>query len=103
LAASLKLLRSRRHEVLLFHVLAPEELNFSFTRFTRFVPMEAGVGIDLDPTAIRAEYLQRLTEFLDRVRRVCAECSCDYIPMPTDRPVGDTLADYLRRRIASMK
>jgi hypothetical protein len=104
LAKSLKLLRSRRHEVLLFHIMAPEELSFSFSRFTRFVPMESGVvGIDLDPTAIRAEYLRRLKEFLDRVRRVCAECSCDYVPMSTDRAVGDALADYLRRRSAAMK
>jgi len=89
---------------LLFHVLAPEELSFSFTRFTRFEPMESGsVHIDLDPGSVRAEYLARLNAFLTRVRRVCAECSCDYIPMSTDRPVGDALADYLRRRSASAK
>jgi uncharacterized protein (DUF58 family) len=104
LAKSLKLLRSRRHEVLLFHVMAPEELSFSFTRFTRFEPMETGaVHIDLDPGSVRAEYLARLKTFLARVRRVCAECSCDYIPMSTDRPVGDALADYLRRRSAAAK
>jgi uncharacterized protein (DUF58 family) len=104
LAKSLKLLRSRRHEVLLFHVMAPEELSFSFTRFTRFEPMESGLPhIDLDPGSIRAEYLSRLRVFLARIRRVCAECSCDYIPMSTDRPVGDALADYLRRRSAALK
>jgi uncharacterized protein (DUF58 family) len=104
LAKALKLLRSRRHEVLLFHVMAPEELSFSFTRFTRFEPMEAGLGhLDLDPGAVRAHYLARLKAFLAQVRRVCAECSCDYIPMSTDRPVGDALADYLRRRSASAK
>jgi hypothetical protein len=52
---------------------------------------------------VRTEYLARLKEFLSQVRRVCAECSCDYIPMSTDRPVGDALADYLRRRSASAK
>ena len=104
LAKSLKLLRSRRHEVLLFHVMAPEELSFSFTRFTRFEPMESGLAtLDLDPGAVRAEYLARLKVFLAQVRRVCAECSCDYIPMSTDRPVGDALADYLRRRSAAAK
>ena len=104
LGKSLQLLRSRRHEVLLFHVLAPEELSFAFTRFTRFEPMESGVAHqDLDPGAIRAEYLARLKAFLARVRRVCTECSCDYIPMSTDRPVGDALADYLRRRSAAAK
>jgi hypothetical protein len=104
LARSLKLLRSRRHEVLLFHVMAPEELTFSFTRFTRFEPMEEGVAhVDLDPGSIRAEYLSRLKVFLAGLRRVCAECSCDYIPLSTGWPVGDALADYLRRRSASAK
>jgi hypothetical protein len=104
LANSLKLLRSRRHEVLLFHIMAPEELSFAFTRFTRFEPMESGMShLDLDPGDVRAEYLARLTHFLAQVRRVCAECSCDYIPMSTDQPVGNVLADYLRRRSASAK
>jgi uncharacterized protein (DUF58 family) len=104
LAKSLKLLRSRRHEVLLFHVLAPEEVSFNFRRWTRFEPMESGVpGIDLDPLAVRAQYLARLKTFLARVRRICAECTCDYIPMSTDRPVGDSLATYLRRRMAAAK
>lgn len=104
LAKSLRLLRSRRHEVLLFHVLAPEELSFSFQRWTRFEPLEAGhAGIDLDPLSIRAEYLGRLKVFLARIRHICAENSCDYIPMSTDRPLGDSLADYLRRRMALAK
>ena len=84
--------------------MAPEELSFSFTRFTRFEPMDSGMPyIDLDPGAIRAQYLGRLNIFLAQVRRVCAECTCDYIPMSTDRPVGDALADYLRRRSAAAK
>jgi uncharacterized protein (DUF58 family) len=104
LAKSLKLLRSRRHEVLLFHVLAPEEVSFSFKRWTRFEPMESGVpGIDLDPVAVRSMYLAKLKTFLAQVRQICAECSCDYIPMSTGRPVGDTLSHYLRRRMASAK
>jgi len=66
--------------------------------------MESGVPhIDLDPGSVRTEYLLRLKAFLASLRRVCAECSCDYIPMSTDRPVGDALADYLRRRSATAK
>ena len=104
LAQALKLLRSRRHEVLLFHVLAPEEMSFSFRNWTQFESLEdEAQRVDLDPAAIRAEYLGRLRQFLEEIRQACGRASCDYVPMPTDRPVGDALADYLRRRAASAK
>ncbi len=104
LAHSLRLLRSRRHEVMLFHVLAPEELSFSFKDRSRFESLERpGQTIDLDPVVVRAEYLTRLKVFLGRVRQACGEAACDYYPLSTDKPLGEALADYLRRRAASLK
>ena len=104
LAHSLRLLRSRRHEVLLFQVMAPEELSFSFRQWTRFESLEdAGQQIDLDPVEIRAEYLARLKTFLEQVRHACGENSCDYVPLSTDQPLGETLANYLRQRAAAQK
>ena len=104
LAHSLRLLRSRRHEVLLFHVMAPEELSFSFHQWTRFESLEdEGQTIDLDPAEIRGEYLARLKTFLEQLRHVCGETSCDYVPLCTDKPLGEALAHYLRRRAAAQK
>ena len=104
LAHALKLLRLRRHEVILCHVLAPEELAFSFQHWTRFESLEhAGQAVDLDPASIRREYLTRLQAFLGEIRHACGEAACDYVPLSTDRPVGRALADYLRRRAASQK
>ena len=104
LAHALKRLRSRRHEVILCHVLAPEELAFSFRQWTRFESLEhAGQAIDLDPASIRPEYLARLQAFLGEIRHACGEAACDYVPFSTDMPVGRALADYLRRRAASQK
>ncbi len=104
LAHSLKLLRSRRHEVILFHVLAPEELTFSFQQWSRFESLEReGQTVDLDPVSVRKEYLNRLQTFVREIRHVCGEASCDYVPFSTGKPVGEALADYLRRRAASQK
>jgi uncharacterized protein (DUF58 family) len=104
LASSLRLLHSRRHELMLFHVLAPEELAFSFRERSRFECLEnSGRVIELDPVLVREEYLARLKTFLDRVRHVCGEAACDYFPLSTDRPLGEALADYLRRRAATQK
>jgi hypothetical protein len=104
LAHSLKLLRARRHEVILFHVLAPEELSFAFQQWTRFECLEKnGEVLELDPGFIRKEYLARLQTFLEQIRRACGEAGCDYVPVRTDEPVGDALANYLRRRAAFQK
>ena len=104
LAQSLRLLHSRRHEVMLFHVLAPEELSFSFRDRSRFESLERpGHALDLDPLAVREEYLTRLKVFLGRVRQACGEAACDYHPLTTDKPLGEALGDYLRRRAASLK
>ena len=104
LAHSLRLLRSRRHEVMLFHVLAPEELSFSFKDRSRFESLERpGQTLDLDPVHVREEYLTRLKTFLGRVRQACGEAGCDYYPLSTDKPLGEALADYLRRRAAAQK
>ncbi len=97
-------LRARGHEILLFHTMAPEELSFSFSRWSRFECLETVTRrLDLDPALIRKQYLTRVRAFLERLRRGCGEAECDYVPLTTDRPLGDTLAYYLGRRAARMK
>ena len=104
LIKSLRLLRLRGHEVILFHVLAPEEIAFSFTNASRFVCLEtAGLRLDLEPTAVRQRYLSRLNEFLQRLMRECARIRCEYFRLATDQSLADALSYYLRLRAASLK
>jgi uncharacterized protein (DUF58 family) len=103
LLTALKLLRARGHEVILFHIMAPEELSFDFRKWTRFQSLEvAGQRVDLDPATIRKGYIERVNVFLERLRLGCGEAGCDYVPLTTDQPLGDTLAQYLARRSARM-
>ena len=97
-------LRLRGHEPLVFHTMAPEELSFAFSRWSRFQCLEAkGLRIDLDPVAVRKRYLRRVRTFLDELKKTCVEFGCDYVPMAGDRPLGDVLAYYLRKRAARLK
>jgi uncharacterized protein (DUF58 family) len=96
---SLRLLRLRGHDVLLFHVLAPEERTFSFNRWSRFECLETvGLHVDLDPSSVRGRYLERLQKFLDDLKRECLRVRCDLVPLSTEQHLGDTLAHYLRLR-----
>ena len=97
-------LRSRGHETLLFHVMAPEELSFSFSKWTQFECLEVpGLRRNLDPALIRKRYLERVKAFLGQLKDGCAEVNCDYSPLSTDQPLGDSLAYYLGRRAMRMK
>jgi uncharacterized protein (DUF58 family) len=97
-------LRARGQELMLLHIMAPEELSFHFTRWSRFESLETtGQRVELDPAGIRAAYLERVQIFLDRLQSGCGEIECDYMPLTTDQALGDTLAFYLARRTARMK
>ncbi len=91
--------RFRRHEVVLFHVMADEEITFPFGNFTRFKDME-GVHqeIAIDPKTIRASYIAKVNEFLNGLETGCGRVGIEYVPMNTKTPFDRALAEYLMRR-----
>ena len=99
LVAALHHFDYRQHELVVFHVLAEEELKFPFRNFQRFRDLE-GVAemLRIDPQAVRAAYLQKLKEFIGSVEAVCGNLRADYVPVSTKTPVAEALVRYLGRR-----
>jgi len=99
LLRALRHFRYRRHEVLLFHVLAPEEIDFPFKKWTQFRNLEvSGHKIMADPQRLRAEYRQNFGRFCQELREACNQAQVDYHLMRTDQPVERALGVYLTRR-----
>lgn len=91
--------RYRRHEVLLFHVVADEELTFPFDAFTKFRDLEQPETLlPIDPRTIRAAYLERMNGFLDEIEAACGRMKIDYVRMNTRVPYDEALASYLAVR-----
>jgi uncharacterized protein (DUF58 family) len=90
--------RHRRHEVLVFHVLDRAELEFPFRETASFVDPETGETLLVDPAYVRDDYRRRLDAFIDRHRRICAECQFDYVLTDTSVPLDHMLARYLEKR-----
>lgn len=90
----------RQHELVIFHVLAEEELTFPFKNFQRFRDLE-GVEqmLRIDPRAVRAAYLKRLREFVKTIELACGVLRADYVPVSTKTPLRDTIVKYLGRRM----
>jgi uncharacterized protein (DUF58 family) len=104
LRQAFQFLRARGHEIILLHTMAPEELTFDFGGWSRFDCLEVdGSHLNLDPGLVRDDYLENVQSFLSALKRICAETGCDYHPLPTDKPMGDALAYYLKRRSARLK
>ncbi len=105
LVKGLKLLRQRGHDVLVFHVMDDDELDFPFSGPTRFEGLELPDHLTCNPRALRAGYLKALEGFLDEVRRNCTRNSCDYALVRTSDPMDAVLARFLsnRERIGSRK
>ena len=91
--------RYRKHEVVLLHVMADEELTFPFDRWSDFRDLEIpGVHEELDPLTLRAEYLARVQEFINRIESECGQMEIDYVPMNTHVPFDVALAGFLATR-----
>jgi uncharacterized protein (DUF58 family) len=100
--AGLKHLRHRRHDVIVFHLLDPAELDFPFTRPTRFLGLEQGPEVATDPTALRAAYLHEFRRFLGHIERGCRSQQVDYQRIRTDQLLDAALSRYLAARMAKV-
>lgn len=89
----------RQHELVVFHLLAEEELTFPFKSFQRFRDLE-GVQemLRIDPQAVRAAYLEKMRDFVKRLDSACGRMRADYVPVNTKVSLRDTLLRYLGGR-----
>ncbi len=90
----------RGHELILFHIMAEEELGFPFSGYQQFRDMEdVSPLLRIDPAAVRAAYLDRVREFLGVIEGACGKLRADYVPVNTSLPLRETLLGYLGRRM----
>ena len=100
---ALQHLRFQKHDLALFHLLDPLELDFTFDRPVRFVDMEGSQSIVTEPATIRAEYQLQLTRFLKKIQTNCHEFNADYRQVTIDQPYDRVLADFLNERARRTK
>lgn len=96
----LDLLSHRRHDIIIFHVLDEEEMEFEFQGTTKFLGMEAMPELVCNPRALRDGYLEALKEYLDEVRRGCAKRGVEYALVRTSDYLDAVLAKFLSARMA---
>ena len=94
----LKHFRHRKHEVIVFHILDPREIDFNFKEDAIFQDLESGEKLSTQPIHIRKEYHRLMQEYMSRLKKACRENQVDYVLLTTDVPFDLALTQYLQKR-----
>jgi uncharacterized protein (DUF58 family) len=91
-------LRYRGNDVVLFHVLDPEEIKPSFRDPVILIDLETNESMEVTPDYARHEYRPKIEAHIEALRTKARGAGMDYHLLPTDRPLDDTLREYLAIR-----
>jgi uncharacterized protein (DUF58 family) len=94
----LKHFQFRGTDVIVFHVLDPDEIEFPFERATRFEDLETREEVLAVPGAVREHYLREMASLIDRYRRELGAAGIDYQLLSTKQPLELALLSYLTTR-----
>ncbi len=98
--AALQHMRHNRHEVILFHVMdRKQEMDFEFeNRPYRFVDMETGEELKLNPADVKEAYLRSMQEFERQLKLKCGQYGIELVQADVNRPFDQVLLPYLLKR-----
>ncbi|MDB2350827.1 DUF58 domain-containing protein [Candidatus Marinimicrobia bacterium] len=94
----LKHFRHKKQEVILFHILDRNELEFEFDNRTKFVDMESDEEITTDPWHIKNDYKNLILDIQKYYRRNCRLNKIDYVSLFTDDSLDKGLSEYFNKR-----
>lgn len=95
-------LRKQHHDVIVFQVLDPMEIDISLHSACELIDLETGDQLAVNPRGLADEYRKVFGEFLEKYRQACAGMNVDYRLVRTDQSLESFARAYLqeRRRIA---
>ncbi len=94
----LKHFRHSKQEVILFHILDRNELEFDFNTRTKFIDMESGEEITTDPWHVQNDYKNLIKGLQDYYKSECRLNLIDYVPLFTDDSLDKGLSEYFNKR-----
>lgn len=100
---NLSFIGKHQQEMIVFHVLTPEELDLPYQGTVDFHALEgADDSLMTAPKRLRAAYREKVKRFIDTYRGGCLERGIDYTLVPTDQPIEGVLREYLQHRLKSV-
>ena len=91
-------LRYRGNELILFHLLDPQEIQPSLAEPMLLVDMETGEALESTPDYVRTGYKEKMGAHLAGMRDAAQRAGMDYFLMNTGKPLDEGLREYLTVR-----
>jgi len=101
--AGLRHLRYKKHEIMVFQILDPTEIEFPFEDVTLFKGLEEMGELLTEPRALREGYLDQLRGFTDQLKKSCRGMNVDFQRFSCGDSLDVALSQFLATRSASMK
>ena len=98
IVSGLRHFRHNKHEVLVFHLLDPQEIYFEFSGDVIFEDMESSEKIRTYPWYIKKEYRNKVQEYIQFLKSLCRENRIDYQLLETNLSLDQALMEYLIKR-----
>ena len=93
----LKALLARRFQVVLIHILDPEEVCPTLTGDLRLIDAETGEARDVSVSPyMLAQYQHQMAGFCDQLKTLAGRYGMDYVRTVTDVPFEDVILKFLR-------
>ncbi len=98
--SALQHLKSKNHEVILFNVTDKKlEQDFSFgNRPFRFIDMETGDEMKLNPNNVREEYVKSMKNYFQNLKSRCGQYNIDLVDADINNTFNEVLQSYLLKR-----
>lgn len=93
-------LRYRGNEVILFHILDPQEIRPALKASALLVDLETNQRIEVIPEYTRTAYRDRIDTHIEQLRSLARGAGMDYQLLVTDQPLDRALREYLTLRLA---
>src|SRR5689334_4340688 len=99
----LRHLRYKKHEMMVFQVLDPLEIEFPFEDVTLFKGLEELGELLTEPRALRDGYIEQLSMFTEDLKKSCRGMHIDFHRFSSGESLDVSLSQFLATRSASMK
>lgn len=101
LATEFRLIRSSRHELIVFQIVTPEEIDFPFSRPTEFRDLERPhQPLRLDPRQFQSNYRRRFEQHTQALAAAAASAGAEFARLSTATPFEAALTKFLTARMS---
>ena len=86
------------HEIVVFHVIAPQERTLTTTGDVEFVDLETDERLVASTPVIHKAYAARVTAFIAEQREFATTEGITFVEAGTDRPIDMVLRAFMQQR-----